>query len=211
MNAYFDISLPVKSGMLTWPGDEEVLLERTLSLERGDPCNLSRLRMGLHAGTHLDAPLHFLPRGEDIASMPPEAGIGPARLVEIPGNRVIGRVDLEPFSPRRGERLLLKTLNSRDSWWERPFDPHYAHLDPGAAAYLAERGILLLGVDYLSVGPFGERAGEVHRLLLEAGIWILEGLDLGAVEPGDYELICLPLRVANGDGSPARAILRTLG
>lgn len=209
MSTYIDVSLPLKSGMLTWPGDEDVLLKRIFSLERGDPYNLSRLRMGLHAGTHLDAPLHFLPRGEDIASMPPEAGIGPARIVEIPGKRAIGRADLEPFSPHRGERFLIKTLNSRDAWWERPFDPNYAHLKPDAAAYLAERRIRLLGVDYLSVGPFGEEAAEVHRLLLEAGIWILEGLILGEVEPGDYELICLPLRVANGDGSPARAILRT--
>ncbi len=210
METYIDISLPIRSGMLTWPGDEEVLLERTASLDRGDPYNLSRLRLGLHAGTHIDSPLHFLPRGEDVASMPPDAGIGPARVVEVVKSSKIGRADLEPLSPRRGERLLLKTLNSRRAWWEEPFDPHYAHLDAGAARYLAERGIMLVGVDYLSVGPYGEGAEEVHRLLLEAGVWILEGLDLTRVEPGDYELFCLPLRVANGEGSPARAILKTL-
>jgi len=210
MSVYIDISLTLRKGMITWPGDEEVSLERIFSLHLGDPYNLSRLRVGLHAGTHVDAPLHFLPGGADVASMPLEAGIGPARVVELSESRVIGRADLEPLTPREGERLLIKTLNSRRVWWEEPFDPHYAHLDQGAAAYLAERGIKLVGLDYLSVGPFGEEAGEVHRKLLEAGVWILEGLDLTAVEPGDYELVCLPLRVANGDGSPARAILKTL-
>ncbi|MGQ9703943.1 MAG: cyclase family protein, partial [Actinomycetota bacterium] len=104
----------------------------------------------------------------------------------------------------------IKTINSRRKWWEEPFDPSYAHLTESGAGYLAERRISLLGIGYLSVGPYGEEAGEVHRVLHEAGVWILEGLDLTHVEPGEYELICLPLRVAKGDGAPARAILKAL-
>lgn len=210
MESYLDISLVLRNGMLTWPGDEEVRVERTLDMDHGDPYNLSRIRLGLHAGTHFDAPLHYLTGGADIAFMPPEVGIGPARVVEVANHREIAAADLETLSPRQGERLLLKTLNSRRPWWKEPFNPHYAHLTVDAARYLSERGIRLLGIDYLSVGPHGEGSGEVHRLLLEAGIWILEGLDLTRVEPGDYELLCLPLKVANGDGSPARAMLKAL-
>jgi len=194
--------------MTVWPGDEEVRVERTLDAAQGAPYNLSRVCMGLHAGTHVDAPLHFLPDGADVAAMPPEVGMGPARVVEIPGSPDIDREDIEPLSPREGERIIFKTRNSRRAWWEEPFDPDYAHLNVRAARYLAERGVLLVGMDYLSVGPYGEGAEEVHLALLQAGVWILEGLDLRGVEPGDYELVCLPLRVEKGEGAPARAILR---
>lgn len=211
MAQFIDISLPFRPGMITWPGDEEFRLERVLELGRGGSFNLSRISMGLHAGTHLDAPLHFLPGGMDISSMPPAVGVGPCRVVEIPDRPHIDREDLEPLHPQEGERMLFKTRNSLSAWWERPFDPRYACLTVEAARYLAERGVILVGIDYLSVAPFEEReAGEVHRLLLEAGVWILEGLNLRGVEPGDYELFCLPLKVENGDGAPARAILSPL-
>lgn len=207
---FIDISLPLRSGMITWPGDEEVRVERTLDMGKGDPYNLSRLRLSLHAGTHLDAPLHFMSGGMDISSMPLEVGVGPCRVVGIPDRLRIDREDLESLSPQEGERILFKTRNSTRAWWQEPFVEDYVHLSREAAAYLAERGVLLVGIDYLSVGPFGKGAEEVHLELLEAGVWILEGLNLCEVEPGDYELICLPLRVANGEGSPARAILKTL-
>lgn len=210
MPGLVDITLPLRTGMITWPGDEAVRVERVLELERGDPYNLSRMRLGLHAGTHIDAPLHFLAGGPDIASMPLEVGLGPARVVEITYRLDIKPADLEPLSPREGERILFKTRNSSRAWWEEPFHPDYAHLTAEAARYLAERRVILVGIDYLSIGPFGDGAEKVHCFLLEAGIWILEGLNLMEVEPGEYELFCLPLRVANGDGAPARAILKPL-
>lgn len=205
---FIDISLPLRSGMITWPGDEEVRVERTLDMEKGDPYNLSRLCLSLHAGTHLDAPLHFLSGGMDISSMPLEATIGPCRVVGITGRPHIDREDVEPLSPREGERILFKTRNSTRAWWQEPFTEDYVHLSREGAAYLAERGVLLVGMDYLSVGPFGAGAEDVHQELLKAGVWVLEGLNLCEVEPGDYELLCLPLRVENGEGAPARAILR---
>ncbi len=215
MTAFIDITLPVRPGMLVWPGDEAVRVDRMRGvfigdMERGDAYNLSRLVMGLHAGTHLDAPLHFLRHGNDVTSLPLETAVGPCRVIEIAHRPVIDRRDLEPFSPREGERLIFKTRNSSSAWWREEFDGDYANLTPAAARYLAERGLLLVGIDYLSVAPWGEGTEEVHRALLEAGVWILEGLDLRGVEPGDYELLCLPLKVEKGEGAPARAILKPL-
>jgi arylformamidase len=207
-SAWIDISVPLRSGMVHWPGDREVRIERTLSMERGDSLNLSSVSMSLHTGTHMDAPLHFLAGAAGIDGMPLTATVGPARVLEFPGLAAIDPRQLATRAICPGERILLKTANSRRCWTSDEFVSDYVYVTLEGAQYLAERGIQALGIDYLSVGaPTGE--GDLtHQILLEAGIWIMEGLYLWAVEPGDYELICLPLKILNGDGAPARAILR---
>ena len=207
---WIDISMTLRDGMLRWPGDEEVVLERIMDLERGDPYNLSRVTMGLHAGTHVDAPSHFVAGGKGAEELEPWRLLGPARLLEVRGVSAIGRAELGAHGIGEGERILLKTDNSDRAWEEEPFREDYAALSLEAAEYLAEMRVALVGIDYLSIAPPGDGSEEVHRTLLSAGIVILEGLVLSGVEPGRYELVCLPLKVASGDGAPARAMLRPL-
>jgi arylformamidase len=195
--------------MVHWPGDPPVEVSRQLSIERGDPANLSAVSMSAHTGTHVDAPLHFIAGGAPVDEVPLDAAIGRARVIEIADPEAVGADELRGHAPRRGERLLLKTRNSARRWWEEGFDEDFVHVDPAAAELLAEAQVALVGVDYLSVGGM-QSGAETHRHLLGAGIWIVEGLELSEVAPGDYELICLPLRLAGADGAPARALLRAL-
>jgi arylformamidase len=204
-----DVSVPLRDAMVHWPGDPPVEISRRLSLEAGDPSNLTALSISAHTGTHMDAPLHFIADGDAIDQLPTAAMIGPARVIEISDPEAVGADELRAHRPRRGERLLLRTRNSERRWWEQDFDPGFVHIEPAAAGVLADAGVALVGVDYLSVG--GEQDGaETHRHLLGAGIWIIEGLELTAIAAGDYELICLPLRIVGSDGAPARALLRAV-
>jgi arylformamidase len=208
-NPWIDISLPLRDRMVHWPGDAPFERLKTLALADGDACNLSEIRCSAHTGTHMDAPLHFIEHGAAIDSLPLDATVGPARVIEIRDPRLIRIVELEPHRPQRGERLLFKSANSR-LWSVPEFHNDYVSIPPDTARFLAGIGVRTVGVDYLSVGH-GEGGGaETHRILLEAGIWIIEGLNLAAVAQGDYDLICLPLKIAGGDGAPARAILRTI-
>lgn len=209
-DGWFDISVPIRDGMLHWPGDPAVRVQHVHSIERGDPANLTQLSMSAHTGTHMDAPIHYLPGAESIDMLPIGASFGPARVLAIASSGLISRRMLDSANVQAGERLLLKTPNSDRAWVERAFDPGYTALSAEAAHWLASRRIRLLGIDYLSVGPDGAEGTEVHRALLGAGIWLIEGLNLAAVEPGCYELVCLPLRIAGADGAPARALLRPL-
>lgn len=164
--------------------------------------------MCLHSGTHMDAPLHFLDGAPGIEQLPLEATVGRARVIEFPGAAAIGRAELEPHAVRSGERLLLKTSNSGRCWSTDEFVADFVYVSQEGARYLAERGVITLGIDYLSVAEPNADGEETHRILMRAGIWIIEGLDLSAVEPGDYDLICLPLRVPGADGAPARVLVR---
>lgn len=204
-----DVSVPIRDAMVHWPGDPPVEVSRQLSIERGDPANLSAVSMSAHTGTHVDAPLHFIAGGAPVDEVPLDAAMGRARVIEIADPEAVGADELRGHAPRRGERLLLKTRNSARRWWEEGFDEDFVHVDPAAAELLAEAQVALVGVDYLSVGGM-QSGAETHRHLLGAGIWIVEGLELSEVAPGDYELICLPLRLAGADGAPARALLRAL-
>ncbi|MBM3778791.1 MAG: cyclase family protein [Acidimicrobiia bacterium] len=204
---WIDISVPLQTGMVHWPGDPAVQIARTSDIARGDHANVSTIVMGAHTGTHIDAPLHFLEAGAGIGEMPLEAVIGPARVVAVPDRR-IGRAALEALDPQPGERLLFKTSNSDADWVLHPFQEDFAHIALDGAELLAARGVRTVGVDYLSVGGFRTDGTAVHRTLLGAGIWIIEGLRLLHVPPGAYDLICLPLRLVHGDGAPARAVLR---
>jgi arylformamidase len=142
--------------------------------------------------------------------MPIAATMGRARVIEIADPEVIRTSEVEPHHLAKGERILFKTKNSRDCWKTDQFQEKYVYIEPETAHYLAQRGIQTVGVDYLSVGGFESGGPETHRVLLGAGIWIIEGLDLEHVEPGEYELFCLPLKIIGSDGAPARAVLRKL-
>jgi arylformamidase len=181
-----------------------------LDMEHGDIANVSKISMGSHSGTHMDAPLHFVRDGEGLDEMPLIATMGRARVIEIQDSESVKPRDLDPHEIRRGERILFKTQNSARGWPSAAFIEDFVYVSQEAARYLADRKIQTLGIDYLSVGGFYKDGVETHQALLEAGIWIIEGLDLSQVEPGDYELICLPIKVEGSDGAPARAILRAI-
>jgi arylformamidase len=192
-----DISVPLREGMVTYPGDPVVRLELAKSIAEGDVVNLTRMDFGLHSGTHVDAPVHFLDGAAGIDSTPLDVLVGPCEVVETPD---LTR-DSVLRAPEGAERVLFKTPNS-ELWGLDEFAEDFARLDGDAAAALVARGVRLVGVDYLSVGD-----EAAHHALLEAGVVPVEGLDLRGVEPGPYELVCLPLRVVGADGAPARAIL----
>ena len=207
---WIDISVPLHNGMVHWPGDPPYTIHRVMDQEKGDVCTVSQVSMGVHTGTHMDAPLHFIKNAPTIDEMPFHAAIGPARVIQIRDRRSIGRAELEPYSIQANERILFKTVNSDRIWHKEKFHEEFTYIDHGGAKHLAECGVLLVGVDYLSVGGFKNDALETHDALLGAGIWAIEGLNLHGVEPGRYELICLPLRLVDSDGSPARAVLRSI-
>jgi len=205
---WIDVSVPLHSGMVHWPDNPPVRIEYMLHMGRGDICNVSTLSMSSHTGTHMDGPFHFLPEGKGLQEMPFHAAIGQARVIEIRDPESIKPGELRPHNIRQGERLLFKTLNSSRCWKTDTFVEDFVYLSQEAARYLASVGVLTVGIDYLSVGGYTKDGVETHRALLEADIWIIEGLDLSQVPPGTYELICLPLRIDGSDGAPARAILR---
>jgi arylformamidase len=205
---WVDVSVPLRSGMVHWPDNPPVRIERMLDIERGDVANVSTISLGSHTGTHMDAPIHFVRGGEGMDRMPLDATMGPARVIEIQDPTSIKPDELDPHGIGRGERVLFKTRNSSLPWWTQDFIEDFVYVSREAARYLAERGVRTVGVDYLSVGGFYADGVETHQALLGAGIWVIEGLDLSRVEPGEHELICLPLKVEGGDGAPARALLR---
>ncbi|MDR3719350.1 MAG: cyclase family protein [Bryobacteraceae bacterium] len=209
MNPWIDISMPLLSGMAVWPGDSAVRVERVLSLENGDPFNLTQCSFTAHTGTHMDAPRHFLAQGAAMDALPLEAVLGPCRVVGIRDPEAVRPAEL-PGDLRRGERILFKTENSFRHLHSGQFAEDFVYVSREAAEGLVAAGVRTVGIDYLSVGGFHHDLVETHLALLGAGIWIIEGLDLSCVEPGRYELACLPLRLIGADGAPARAALRKL-
>lgn len=207
---WIDATVPLSGELPTWPGDAPVTVEPLARVADGDPANVSRLELSTHAGTHVDPPYHFLEDGARVDEMPPQVGMGPARVVEVEGE-VVTAEDVARADVAGGERVLLRTRNSRRDWAREPFREDFAHLTTPAAEALAGAGPRLVGIDSLSVAGYRENEAPVHEALLGAGVWILEGLDLRRVEAGAYELVCLPLRVEGGDGAPARAMLRPMG
>jgi len=181
-----------------------------LDMERGASCNVSTISMGSHTGTHIDAPRHFLRSGKGIDKMPLETTMGRVRVLEIHDRKWVTPHELEQHRIQHGERIFLKTQNSVRCWRSDTFITDFIYLSTEAAEWLAQHGVKLIGIDYLSVGGYEKNGVEVHRLLLEAGVWILEGLNLSKVRAGTYELLCLPLKIVGGDGAPARAILRPI-
>ena len=207
---WIDITVPLRNGMVHWPGDAPYERLQTLHISKGDICNLSQFCSSAHIGTHMDAPRHFLADGAGMETMPIEATIGAARVIAIRNHEIIPVEELEPHHLARGERVLFKTRNSEQHWKTHDFQEKFVYIPEATAHYLASRGVQTIGVDYLSVGGYEKDSAETHRALLAAGIWLIEGLNLEHVEPGEYELVCLPLKMVGSDGAPARAVLRRL-
>lgn len=209
----YDVSVPLSAATPTYPGDPGIEIKQWLTLANGDVANVSLINFGLHSGTHVDAPAHFIAGGSRVESLPLESLIGEAEVVEVANDaRVIDESFVAANCFRASQRILFKTRNS--AFWNNSrdgFREDYTYIEPGAARRLVESGVKLVGIDYLSVEQFQSQKFETHRALLSNGVVILEGLDLRAVPAGVYELICLPLKIAggSGDGAPARVILRT--
>jgi len=204
--ALHDVSIPVRPGMIIYRGNPGVELERALAIAGGDGANVSRLTMGVHTGTHIDGSLHFYDDGGGVDALPLGAMLGRCLVVAIDeSGAVIDRAALEATAiPAGTERVLLKTPNSR--LWDRDrFTHDFVRLDGSGAEFVLERGIALIGIDYLSIGD-----RDAHLALLGGGVVALEGLDLRAIEPGAYELICLPMKLIGTDGAPARVLLRDI-
>ena len=204
-----DVSVPISPGLPVWPGDPQIVLERVHSIADGSESNDSHMACSVHTGTHVDAPKHFVENGLTIETLALTTLIGPAWLVETPPLAIITVEALDGLAiPAGTERLLFKTRNS--DLWEKPnheFNTEYVALNSEAAEWIVSKGIRLVGIDYLSVQLYADKEPQTHRLLLEAGVVILEGLDLRKSKSGLYQLICLPLKLVGSDGAPARAVL----
>ena len=204
----YDITIPVQPGMPIWPGDPPLKLERLASISDGADANVSSIACGVHIGTHVDAPLHFINDGTAVDELSMNTLIGDVHIVEIPNADIIDEEVLDRASiPSDAVRVLFKTRNSE--LWTSPvhdFQQDYVAIDPGGAAWIVDRGIELVGVDYLSVAPF-ESPVATHVHLLEHEVIIVEGLDLHKIIPGKYFLVCLPIKLVGIEGSPARAVL----
>ncbi len=204
-----DISVPIAAGSVVYPGNPEIRIEAHSDMGRGDSSNVSRIGLGSHTGTHVDAPRHFFQTGITVDRLPLDALVGPATVIafEDPVMQVTAD-DLRRHRLDGVKRLLLRTRNS-GFVTDREFHRDFTYLAPDGAEHLAGLGVELVGVDYYSIEQFRSGHHRTHRILLERGIVIVEGLDLSAVAPGRYELACLPLRLVGLDGAPARAILVT--
>lgn len=205
----FDISVPVSAGMPVWPGDPQVVLERYRKISSGSNCNNSKLACSVHTGTHVDAPAHFIENGTTVENLSLDMLIGPAVVADLPEADIITPqlLDALALAPQT-TRLLLKTRNS--ALWTDPhhdFHQDFVALSPDAARWIIRHGIGLVGIDYLSIQMFKDTEPLTHRTLLEAGVIIVEGLNLQEVAPGNYQLICLPVKLAGSDGAPTRAVL----
>lgn len=206
---WIDVSVELNTGMVHWPGDPEPTFHRVMDMDHGEVANITLCRMGAHTGTHMDAPCHFVRGGRGIDEFPLDVAIGPAKVIAMPADvGVIGRRELQAKGIEGCERVLFKTKNSDRRWDNQEFATEYVGINQSGAEFLTEAGVKLVGVDYLSVGVFEGDSAETHRVLLGAGAWIVEGLNLVGVSEGLYDLICLPLRIAGSDGAPARVVLK---
>lgn len=208
-DTWIDVSVPIHNTMHHWPGDPPPFATTHAAIGRnGAPCNVTALYMSAHTGTHMDSPLHFIDGGKTMDGLPFDAVIGPARLVEIKDKTAIKPAELKKLKPQAGERLLFKTPNSARSWKKETFDKDFVYIAKEGAQYLVDCGVKTVGVDYLSVGGFYKDGIPTHHILLGAEVWIIEGLDFSKVKPGNYDLICLPIKYRGGDGAPARCLIR---
>ena len=202
-----DVSVPLRQGLPTYPNNPPFELQPVERIADGGSANVSRLVMGTHCGTHVDAPFHFIDGGIGVDELPLEILIGRARVVEINRRGGITAEDLQQAGLREDLRVLFKTPNSA-LWNSAAFYEDYTYLTEAGARYLVEQGVKVMGIDYLSVEQFKKPGAPAHRALLSNGVIIIEGLNLAEAEPGMYEMYCLPLPVTGGDGAPARVILK---
>jgi arylformamidase len=205
--AIYDVSVPLRSGMPTYAGEPGPELLYLKQIARGDSANVTALSLGSHTGTHVDAPHHFLDGRSTVEEMTPEALVGTAQVIEVTEPRHITAADLENAGiPTETRRILLKTPNS--AFWDHDdFHTDFVGLTGEAARWLVDSAVVLIGIDYLSIEQFRSPTHQVHKTLLEAGVIIVEGLDLRHVPAGTYTMVCAPLKVVGADGAPARVFL----
>ncbi|HMV82887.1 MAG TPA: cyclase family protein [Blastocatellia bacterium] len=204
-----DITVPVSTELPVYPGDGPIELEQIMSLEKGDIANVTRLACSTHVGTHVDPPSHFIPGAMPLDELPLETLIGQARVVDVGDVAAIDAEVLRRCDLDGATRVLFKTRNSE--FWpptDNVFREDFVYIEPDAAQLLVDCGVQLVGIDYLSVEKFNFDEPKTHLILLGAGVIVVEGLALRDVAPGDYELLCLPLKIKDGDGAPARVVLR---
>lgn len=206
-NNWIDITHTLQNGMVHWPTDPAFNIEFVKDMEKGDRNNVSYINTGSHVGTHMDAPLHFLKNGKSLDKAPLDVLIGPSRIIEIKNKGLITKEELKNNKIKRGERLIFKTKSSSSRWINNKFKTEFVHFSEDAAEYISSFNPKLIGIDYLSVGSFKD-GSKVHNTLLGKGIWILEGLNLYKIKPGKYDLICLPMKILNSDGAPARVAIK---
>jgi arylformamidase len=205
----YDISLTISPSLPTWPGDPPLELQQIESMDQGASANVTRLSAAVHLGTHVDAPHHFINDGRTVEALPLDVLTGPCYVLQLPDGieaitaEVLDRTEITGDM----ERVLFGTRNSH--WWARgetQFQTDFVAITEDGAEWLVERGVKLVGVDYLSVAPYQDSV-PTHTVLLKAGVVVVEGLNLAQIVRGFYDLYCLPLKIAGADGAPARAIL----
>jgi arylformamidase len=204
----YDVTVAISNDLPVYPGDPAINIIRTHSLEKGDVARVSHLSFGTHIGTHIDPPSHFMMDGITLDRVPLEVLIGPALVIDAGDVSSIDAAALERAELDGATRVLFKTRNSRFWQASKIFREDYVYLETEAAELLVKRGVQLVGIDYLSIERFNFDRPTTHWTLLGNNVVIVEGLDLSEVPPGDYELICLPLKIKDGDGGPARVVLR---
>ena len=207
MSRIYDISVPIRSGGLVYPGNPEIDIALQQAMAKGASANVSTIRFGSHTGTHVDASRHFFDDGQPVDKIPLDRLIGPALLVGFSDDvRSVGAAELREHDLKDHKRILLRTRNSA-LLSRKEFVNDYTYLAPDGAQYLVDKGVELVGIDYLSIEQFHSGHHLTHRTLLERSVVIVEGLDLSVPPSGEYQFICLPLRIVGCDGAPARAVL----
>jgi arylformamidase len=201
----YDVTLPLRETMVVYPGDPELAVEPVFRIDSGDSCNVSLLHMGTHLGTHIDPPLHYLAEGAAIDEFPLELMVGSGLVLDLRSKPAITAADLAAFDLHGADRVLLKTDNS-PKLRLNTFSKAFVSLSLDGAAHLIECGVKLVGIDYYSIEDY-ESDGAVHKLLLSASVFIVEGLNLRDVPAGPCRIYCFPLRIVGGDGSPARVVV----
>ncbi|HHT9106001.1 MAG TPA: cyclase family protein [Candidatus Wujingus californicus] len=205
----YDITLTISESTITWPRDPKVSIQKTRLISKGNSCNVSELKFGSHCGTHIDAPYHFEENGIKIDQIPLDYLIGDVTVFNIKNKEKIDLEDIKSLKLNYINRVIFKTINS--TYWKLPeFKSDFVYLTKEAARYLVDSSIKLVGIDYLSIEKYGNKGADTHHTLLKNGIVVIEGLDLGEIEAGNYELIALPLKIKDCDGSPARVILKSI-
>jgi len=206
---WIDITIDIRDGMLHWPGDHDVKIGKSLTIEEGGVANVTYMQLSAHTGTHVDAPLHFIDKGKDITTIALNRLMGKVKVIEIQNPYEITLSEIKDKITVSDERIIFKTKNSQSDWFNKKFTENFVYLATDAAEFLKEKGVLTIGIDYLSIAGMANGI-EVHRILLGEEIFIIEGLDLRFIEAGNYEMICLPLKIKNSDGSPARVLLKPI-
>ena len=210
---WIDITIPLRNAMVHWPEDPvPPQVERIMDVDRGDKVTMSHINIISHTGTHIDAPLHFIYGGGSIDEMPLDTAMGPAHVIEIRDTESVKPEELVDYNIQPGERILFKTQNSPRVYQTDKFVEDYVYIATEAAHFLVEKRVRVVGLDYISIGSVKDTQNlvETHETLLKNGIYVLEGINLSGVKAGQYELICLPIKLERGDAGPARAILRPL-